>query len=221
MTRKLATAAVSTTTTTTKESESKTVEANNITNANTNSMKTSMAPKCRIITSFEELGNLKARSRLPIDIHLVTNPTCNESNTDTSPIIATANVVSTEECCLYQQQESAGLMSPNSTLRPVTRPVLTSSNSINFSSLIAVSKDSHQSTASSNSASSSSSTSPNPTSATFTKNSTTNNGVTEQPVKYFSFMTTNKLFSNYTSQSTLKVRLLQNRIFKSIFYLDE
>ena len=112
-------------------------------------------------------------------------------------------------------------MSPNSTLRPVTRPVLTSSNSINFSSLIAVSKDSHQSTSSSNSASSSSSTSPNPTSATFTKNSTTNNGVTEQPVKYFSFMTTNKLFSNYTSQSTLKVRLLQNRIFKSIFYLDE
>ena len=138
----------------------------------------------------------------------MTNPTCNESNTDTSPIIATANVVSNEECCLYQQQESAGLMSPNSTLRPVTRPVLTSSNSINFSSLIAVSKDSHQSTASSNSASSSSSTSPNPTSANFQKNSTTNNVVAEQPVKYFSFMTTNKLFSNYTSQSTLKVRLL-------------
>lgn len=219
MTRKLATAAVSSSTTT-KESESKTVEANNITNQNPNSMKTSMAPKCRIITSFEELGNLKARSRLPIDIHLVTNPTCNESNTDTSSIMATAtrnnDVVSTEECCLYQQQESAGLMSPNSTLRPATRPVLTSSNSINFSSLIAVSKDSHQSTSSSNSASSSSSTSPNPTSANFPKNSTTNNVVAEQPVKYFSFMTTNKLFSNYTSQSTLKVRLLQNRIFHFI-----
>lgn len=213
MTRKLATAAVSsTTTTTTKESESKTVEANNITNPNPNSMKTSMAPKCRIITSFEELGNLKARSRLPIDIHLVTNPTCNENNTDTSSsIMATAtrnnDVVSTEECCLYQQQESAaGLMSPNSTLRPAMRHVLTSSNSINFSSLIAVSKD--QSTSSSNSASSSSSTSPNPTSANFPKNTTTNNVVAEQPVKYFSFMTTNKLFSNYTSQSTLKVRIL-------------
>lgn len=166
--------------------------------------------KCKIITSFEELGTLKARSRMPIDIHSVAMatpalaPSYYSAKGGKSPYETLLRSTSTASA---QQSSSSDPTRSwlkahdlNNSIRqranlaaPIHAHHHHVSASINFSSLM----------------------SPEGAAATdgscptnLNQHAVYENQSTEQPsVKYFSFMTTNKLFSNYTSQSTLKVRL--------------
>lgn len=203
-------------------------------------------PRYKIITSFEELSNLKARSRIPIDI----NTGCQQGHANPygmiGPVVTAAALISNFNDLFFRSTSQAAAASPmpssdvmqsstamglaqhfgnsnmgaqqiqhnstaaaDATSTRLRANLPTLSTSINFSSLMMSSSTnggSLDSRASSSSSASGAATSKTGQTSSNVANSPLANNSTQQPqTKYFSFMTTNKLFSNYTSQSNLKV----------------
>lgn len=138
-----------------------------------------VVPKTKIITSFEELSNLKARSRIPIDIQLPSSASQIHNKTqlyaqavNNRQQLTANNLINFNEILLKPQ---VNLLHKRTNLPlSASANVLNTSETINFSSLMSNYESSKLTAAD---------TSSTPTEAK----------------KYFSFLTTNKLFSSYSN----------------------
>lgn len=160
----------------------------------------SSTTKSKIITSFEELGNLKARSRIPIDIH---HPATANSQNPQNCFSSTGNSLINDiflRCPPSTNNTNNYYYTAYNELQnnQITSVIETSSSSSSYANSVRLRTNLPLSA------------SINFSSLTKPTNEKINTKCETQDLpapKYFSLMTTNKLFSNYASHSNLKMNL--------------